>query len=159
MIIDRLENLEKYAGAVKGLAPAARFLEGFVKTDMTPGRYELATTFEKSPPKNRPWLHGESKIPTLILCLRPAKSNKPSDIKKTNSSLMIYVQFDFDTKTIERIPLLRNSQSLKSLFRKAYLPWERSRLACSGETEACGQTISSIIFCGAAQRTAFMIIC
>ena len=41
MIIDRLENLEKYAGAVKGLAPAARFLEGFVKTDMTPGRYEL----------------------------------------------------------------------------------------------------------------------
>lgn len=51
MIIDRLENLEKYAGAVKGLAPAARFLEGFVKTDMTPGRYELAIAFEKSPPK------------------------------------------------------------------------------------------------------------
>ena len=51
MIIDRLENLEKYAGAVKGLVPAARFLEGFVKTDMTPGRYELATAFEKSPPK------------------------------------------------------------------------------------------------------------
>ena len=52
MIIDRLENLEKYAGAVKGLAPAARFLEGFVKTDMTPGRYELATAFE--PPKKPP---------------------------------------------------------------------------------------------------------